>query len=137
MKPKRFLISAFIVGFLNLAAICQTNKTNQETFNDFYSRFTSDSTFQISRVIFPLKGAIYFLKDVGKEDSIPWKREEWLFSDLNIYKLDTTCYKITLTKKVTNVEEIVYRKNSGLFIERHFTLKNGKWYQVYYLVSNF
>jgi hypothetical protein len=116
-----------------LPAIGQVCQPESEKFDTFYNRFTTDSAFQISRVIFPLKGAKYFLNYMMEEDSIPWIKDKWEFSRINIYKLDTIRYGTEINVQESDVDENIWTKNSGLGMERRFKLMSGKWYLVYFL----
>jgi hypothetical protein len=114
----------------------QICKTNSEEFNSFYNRFTTDSAFQISRVIFPLEGATYFVNYRDELDSIPWNKDKWKFCIANIYKLDSIKYKMNILIQGSDVKENIWIKGSGFEMERRFKLINGKWYLVYYIVSS-
>jgi hypothetical protein len=136
MKFKHLTIAMIISGFLNLPANSQIQKTSSEDFPSFYNKFTTDSLFQISRIIFPLKGCTYYLNNELNEDSLPWIKEKWHFCVANIYKIDTAKYKTKILVQDSNITENIWKDNSGFMMERHFSLIKGKWYQDYFLVSN-
>jgi hypothetical protein len=132
----RVLSIAFSLAVLQYStAYSQANKTISENFENFYNRFTSDSTFQISRVVFPLKGAKYYFDNDLKADSTPWIKDKWEFCTTNIYKIDTSKYKTNLLRNGFDIKKEVWIQNSGFFMERDFKLINGKWFQVYFLVT--
>jgi len=136
MKLKHFAIQIIIAGFLNLPVNGQIQKISSEDFTSFYNKFTTDSLFQISRIIFPLKGGTYSLNNELKEDSLPWIKEKWQFCVANIYKIDTAKYKTKILVQDSDITEDIWKDNSGFMMERHFRLIKGKWYQDYFLVSN-
>jgi len=135
MVIKLIPIAFLLATCQHLSTNNQASKSNFEQFNSFYSSFTSDSTFQLSRVIFPLKGARYFFSDTFKTDSTLWTKDKWEFNRANIYQLDSAKFKTKILVQESGVKENIWIENSGFMMERHYKQINGKWYLVYYLLS--
>jgi len=104
-----------------------------EVFDEFYRKFHTDSSFQLSRIDFPLKG----YKRTGNENpdindgKYYWKKKNWIVHkkfDLD----DNSIYKQDKVFKDTLVVDKIYIENSGFSIERHFKLIDCKWKLVYY-----
>ena len=87
-------ILAVLLSTFNLINSCTAETSNKaerekdrhtitnENFEVFYKRFYSDSLFQISRIIFPLKGfnSDEYDSELGKKNPpYFWKRKEWKF----------------------------------------------------------
>lgn len=105
-----------------------TAKESVESFDDFNKRFHSDSTFQLSRVAFPIGGQY-----VDGSKRYKWTAKNWqLMKQPVSAKTNTTEYKHSLTRTPAIVVEKFWIENSGFMIERRFELKNGKWYLTYF-----
>lgn len=126
--------------------ISAQEKNDQENFNLFVEKFYADSTFQFSRIIFPLKGS-----EVGIGDYIPqdiadslgievevrtkWKKYEFnrkLYSVVD-YGED---YQSEYTVQDDCVEEKLYLNASGYFEIRRFELIGKKWFLTYFFLNN-
>lgn len=122
-------------------SVVQTSQA--ETFKDFYKKFYSDSTFQISRVTFPLKGFNSDEYDEELGDKNPpyfWQKKDWNF--LSTLDKDTVVYdkkewieeyrrEIKHNKDSTVIEKI-YIVDSGFIEERKFKKNRNKWYLIFY-----
>lgn len=123
--------------------ISKQNKelSKTEDFNDFRKRFYSDSIFQMSRIVFPLKGACNYCyeewdiqdqKDTNalsffiKDHIFYWKKENWELliecSDV-IGKVTRTSNDKKKEERVTNAD--VNINNGAILI---FELIDNKWY---------
>ncbi len=130
----------------------QTIQMNQaitnENFEVFYKRFYSDSLFQISRIIFPLKGfnSDEYDSELGKKNPpYFWKRKEWTFLETlpqNYVRYEKKDWVEEYKKEIKHnkdlsVLEKIFIVDSGYKEERIFKLVNGKWYLVFYSYKNF
>jgi hypothetical protein len=102
-----------------------------ENFDDFYSKFHSDSIFQMSRIKFPLKG-----KQIDGDGERGWSKEKWVLFKTPIYKVDTLKFRTEYKKTKTMFKEKVWIESSGFSFECRFELIDSKWYLVYALDMN-
>jgi len=122
----------------------QPNRIINEDFNEFYNKFYSDSIFQMSRIVFPLKGE-HCLDDCLPESPVAteWSKNEWSFlgaaDEVNdsIIRYGDYIYRREITKSDTLVVERIYIPNSGYEVLMKYSLKEQKWYLVYYSVANY
>lgn len=110
----------------------KTTTEAAEDYATFYSRFHSDSLFQMSRIKFPIDG--YFSNGAG--DEVNWTPSNWIIHRLHIHDADTSVYTVKLTGTATLKKEVLYIEGSGFKIERKFQNINGKWYLVGYIDEN-
>lgn len=137
MKKNRLRnrIGTYIVICTLLAVVFSTSCKNQsaksigESFENFYSRFHSDSIFQLERIRFPLPGIN--TDEMAMDDTIYyWEVENWeMHHDMN---LDTTDFIVEKNISDSLAIEKIYQENSGFMIERTFKKLDGRWYLVYY-----
>ena len=106
-----------------------TSKTKKpEDFDQFYDRFHKDSSFQVSRLKFPLGGQNQF----GK----PWTTSNWHLLKGKIYDVDKSKFKVDFKKTSTDFYQRVWLDASGFSSESRFKLIDGKWFLVYELEQN-
>jgi hypothetical protein len=99
-----------------------------ELFDDFNARFHGDSSFQLSRISFPIGG---YYKD--GEASYKWTAKNWRMMKETVKEtVDKREYKHSVHKTDTSLTEKYWIDNSGFKIERRFEKKNGKWFLIYY-----
>lgn len=119
-----------------------------ENFEVFYKRFYSDSLFQISRIIFPLKGfnSDEYDSELGKKNPpYFWKKNEWTFLETlpqNYVRYEKKDWVEEYKKEIKHnkdltVLEKIFIVDSGYIDERIFKLIKGKWYLVFYSYRNF
>jgi hypothetical protein len=103
-----------------------------ELFGVFTSKFYHDSSFQISRIIFPLKYE-YCFDHVNKKDSVV-TQPNWQFSDYGVLKNE---YNIQIydnfKKTLRNTNERVVSFEGvecGIDLNMYFKLIRKKWYLV-------
>jgi hypothetical protein len=110
-----------------------------ESFNDFFNRFSTDSVFRISRVKFPLKGFNSDETDVNSKDKpYLWSKEDWAFyaeEDFNPKSEDVK--KTDTIKTDTSVIYRIYKEDSGYDIQYKFEESKNKWFLVYYSHKDF
>ena len=111
-----------------------TNKsisTSAEDFDEFYTKFHSDSLFQMSRIKFPLNG-----KSIDANGEKMWTMQNWELMRTRIFDVDTTEYKITYKKYPKQFTQKAWLEDSGFSSECKFELINKKWFLVYVLDHN-
>lgn len=94
----------------------------------FYQRFHQDSLFQIQRTRFPLDG--YAIE--GGNIS-PWKKEEWIMHKNGLENIDSQIYQTQRIERPGLMQEKIYQQDSGVLIERHFSLLQNRWFLTFYL----
>lgn len=106
------------------SAKSKTDSKNAKTedFDQFYSKFHKDGTFQISRLKYPLKGH----NDLGKK----WTKNNWMLMKGTIYDVDKTQFKVEYKKTDTSFYQKVWIDGSGFKSEHRFELIEKKWYLV-------
>ena len=102
-----------------------------ENFDRFYDRFHADSSFQVSRISFPLRGY-----SADSDTVTQWTPENWPMMKTRIYDVDTTIYKVSFKRSPGVFEQKVWLEHSGFSSESRFELKGRKWYLVYVLDLN-
>ena len=142
MKPYQFLLLMSSVLF----ACGRTNKqptvttiqapptvvaahtAGMESFDSFNNQFHSDSSFQLSRIAFPIGGQV-----VNDTENATWNRHNWEFLKTPVsLTADTTECRHSLVMTDTLVTEKFWIDQSGFKVERRFKLRDGKWFLVYY-----
>ncbi|MCR5886649.1 DUF4348 domain-containing protein [Hymenobacter sp. J193] len=110
----------------------KTSQSN-ETFEVFYNNFYSNKTFQLSRIITPLKGELKYIDENDKVVFEKWKinKDFEVISYSNLKKQMKNIKKKVTTSNAYAVEQI-WIQDSGFTINRKFEKRNGKWYLVYY-----
>jgi hypothetical protein len=116
-------------------------KSEGETFDNFYNKFTSDSSFQITRITFPLKGytnqtnsnEVKFLKKnstINKplKVNVLWEKQSWVMH----HKVIDTSFKTVRKTTDSTILEKVYLPNSEYEFISLYKKTRGLWYLVYY-----
>jgi hypothetical protein len=116
-----------------------TKKMFNENINSFRELFFSDSTFQISRIIFPLesdRGSI----STNNEDIHPYNKKNWIMLRSNYFKdndsienIEGQIFKRRIRKDNNYYEESVFIEDSGFSITMKFKQIGGKWHLVDYI----
>ena len=100
-----------------------------EQFESFYSKFHSDSLFQLDRIAFPLPGISTDDMDVDDTTQYYWKKEDWVIHR----NIESNLFEVELTKSDTLVvERLSSEAYPGWILERRFCLVNGEWFLIYY-----
>jgi hypothetical protein len=152
-SPNSFRTTILIIFFCQLIYSNCTADTKQnhrqqepvidENFDEFYKKFYKDSLFQVSRVVFPLKGFNSDEYDPELGDKNPpyfWKKKDWIFLHTldqdklkDIHEDGVDVYRKTIKHNSSlMVTEKMYMEESGYSEERRFKKNNGKWYLVFY-----
>lgn len=109
----------------------EKTKPNVESFDVFYSRFNSDSIFQINRIDFPMEG-FKLEGDYNPLQEIEnhiWTRDNWNFFSINSGK---NSYNFSLEKTDSLIKETITVDNSGFEVYREFKLKDSIWIMTYF-----
>lgn len=176
---KRFFISLIVILLLSLYVISCNNESNdkqiniqndvtllnhdtilhettsswqEKTFEEFYTKFFEDTSFQMSRIVFPLSGDDYpftWTNEIDidnisdtvldycyiKNHEFFWTRNEWgYFHPLE----DTIYFEEVFRKNTDTLKEVEIRGKevngelSELKVFLDFKKKDGKWFLIYY-----
>ncbi|KGO87343.1 hypothetical protein Q765_06665 [Flavobacterium rivuli WB 3.3-2 = DSM 21788] len=117
-----------------------TIKVPKEDFDEFFTKFRSDSIFKFTRIKFPLKGFNSDEMGTGSEQSIYlWDKENFIFYSVEDFKNQTTTdiIKEDIIKSDSVVTYRRYKEDSGYDINYEFKNIKDKWYLIYYSYSIF
>ncbi|MDQ8014690.1 MAG: DUF4348 domain-containing protein [Flavobacterium nitrogenifigens] len=121
---KKCFFIMFLLG-LSSVALAQTSKATSEDFNEFFKKFNSDTKFQISRVIFPLKYKAN--NDDFELSDYTMAKEGYKVLHLN-NKADEKYLKRTLLVKKNKATLEQRGLDNGIYIDYVFELKENKWF---------
>lgn len=135
MKSIWFYVIVFVVVFAGSAIYMRSNqvKAAGEDFGTFYENFLADSTFQLSRINFPLEGLPASATEADFKNGYYWQADNW---DIHI-KFDYVeeGYERNLTEFEGYIREILVHPQ-GWGLERRFMQIDGKWHLTYYAAPN-
>jgi hypothetical protein len=131
------ILSQFSLLFLLLTAACQlgsppkiaTDQNGNEDFPEFLGRFLTDTTFQYSRVAFPLQ------YPASEFDSL------YKIGDTVVLTRDNFPMQVPLEnspevrQEMKKIGDMIIERLTVLnmyYVERRFLLRDGKWYMIYY-----
>ena len=121
-------LCCLLIGLISVSACRSTRVAGaDESFDAFYSRFMTDSTFQMERVRFPLPGQ-KFTAEV-EDSTYRWPREDWLV--LSEPQLDSTYFTRNLAVSDTLATDEITGKNSGFYFKMVYRPVKQKWHLVY------
>lgn len=135
-----------VIGILAFSSCRQGNNSQQTSmaetaakfgdFEDFYKRFHWDSTFQMSRINFPLEGLPQDADSATLADrDFYWQKEEWVvhkgFEEL---KKDFKQEFIPFGDDI--ITERLIHSSGTVGMIRRFARLDGKWYLIYYAGLN-
>lgn len=99
-------------------------------FYDFYDQYHTDSTFQMNRTIFPLKGLAKAIDTTNVAQEVLWQRDQWILHR----PFDN--HDGTFERTFTNIGGIITETisaNQGLFsLEKRYAKLSGDWHLIYY-----
>lgn len=132
----------FVLGIIGSIISCKPNTSKVSTeetplfeteeFKSFYKKFSTDSTFQMDHIVFPLEG---IRAPVNENDTLglayKWQKEDWqLHSTFDDANGTFSVEMLDLAGKM--VIEII-SDESGLFtMERRFAKLADGWNLIYY-----
>ena len=132
MKPNYNKIATLITIMLLIGSGCSTlNPFAKEDFETFYKKFHADTTFQLSRIKFPIDGVL-----VSPNGEKNWTAENWIPLTTPVHKTDTTRFEVEYKKGNDTFTQKSWIKNSGFATEYRFELKKRKWFLVYAYEQN-
>jgi len=102
----------------------KTTVNNDEKFNDFFIRFSSDSTFQSSRVHFPIR-VMELNTEKLSDETIILNKNNYYFQNIDLKSKD---YKINEEVKNDSAKVTLKGIENGIFMEIFFYKKNGIWW---------
>jgi len=110
----------------------KNNQTNEkahsaiatESFNKFFEKFSVDSAYQQSRIVFPLPVEAY---DIDAEGFISSKMDskEWGYMDFQLEK--PYVIKVNAKESSDTVKVNFQKEETGIYTDYLFTIINGKW----------
>jgi len=125
-------------------------ESKKENFEEFSKLFYSDSSFQVSRINFPLSGKYNIAvttsssNELGDSIIYEWNKDKWVMlkntsfkGNDSILNIDGEIYKRKIIKSDTLVIDSVSVEDSGFEIVKKFSLKATNWYLIYYSVMNY
>lgn len=109
-----------------------------ESISEFLDLFYSDSTFQISRIVFPMES-----DDISENEiETHYNKENWVILTNSYFKgndsiaiIGGEVYKRRVMKSENFYEETVFIEDSGFFVTMKFKLIDRKWYLFDYVES--
>lgn len=111
----------------------ETFTFKDSSFEAFYLRFISDSTFQLNHIDFPIKGR-YHSYETEKE----WTKNDWpyIFWDLR-NKINTTDDSLSIQQNSHSFFYGSYCTDCGFSFEMEFTKKSSEWNLSYRQENNY
>ena len=101
-----------------------------DDFHIFYDKFHSDSSFQMNRILFPLKGQTKAIDSTKIAQEIFWQQNQWI-----LHKPFDSQHG-TFERIFTNIGGIITETisaNEGLFtLEKRYAKLSGDWHLIYY-----
>ncbi|WP_374676571.1 hypothetical protein [Flavobacterium sp. NRK1] len=115
------------------------HKEERENFDNFFSKFRSDSSFRLSRTKFPLDGYNSDEKEIDSRDTLyVWSKEDFNFYAEEDFKKQIS---INIKEHITKSDSLVfyrrYIEDSGYNINYKFNIISGNWYLVCYSYKNY
>jgi len=103
--------------------LTDTIPASEEDFDGFFAKFDNDSSFQYSRIEFPLK--------VITEDATRFlSKKEWKFTRLsNKQSIKGQIKKTQVSKDEVKMEYSI--EETGVLVNHFFRIKEGKWWLIY------
>lgn len=141
----------FVIFLFLVLTSCQPKKTNLKqneqskinkdsfnfVYNDFkvfYNQFIIDTSFQKSRIKFPLKGS--YSDHSGDEK---WNKQNWQYVNWSIESelKNNTEDSISIIQNKNSFFYGIYCKDCGFSFEMEFEKIKGKWFLTYRQENNF
>ncbi len=120
------------VWFLEGTRTINTIDLIPRDFNDFYSKFVSDSTFQKEHIEFSILGAIGECDSTIILSDMNWEYLHYDFRSGFYNPLDSNTVSYNTSKIL--IEN--YRKEIGLIFQMGFERKNGSWFLTLITIDN-
>lgn len=118
-----------------MPAASSSGPENDKDFLSFLDKFGASSSFQYSRIRFPLESPIVLLNEKDEEETFPFSKEKWLLLDRETFKerrIKTEEDGAYITKFVVNEathkEFEAWYEESELDLQVIFNLIDGEWH---------
>lgn len=120
--------SIFIVIILLVRSNSFSQTKNNEAFDTFFTQFKKSKSFQIERILFPVK-VIHneFSTESGKTEIFFISKVKWDFSDFST----SMNKKLFITQKSIppNNHNVIFQiEDTGVYVQYLFKNQNGKWF---------
>ena len=116
----------FCIGILSACS----DKSRPMSFEDFYERFHSDSTYQMDHILFPMDGIPPMADSTFNEAEFQWTMENWRLH--RAFDFQDSDYEQQLDTFGEDVVVETIRHRSGKFgMMRRFARMDGEWYLIY------
>ena len=103
-------------------------QNKDEDFDQFFKKFCNDSTFQISRITFPLT-VVSVEENSNKEKTIQLK--EWTYTNLLGLNKKNSKNILEIKKINENSREVIFSiEDTGVSVTHLFSRVNGEWYLI-------
>ena len=101
-----------------------------DDFHLFYDKYHTDSTFQMSRTFFPLKGLAKSVDSTKIAEETLWQEDQWILH--KPFDSQNGTFERTFTNIGGIISETI-SANQGLFtLEKRYAKLNGEWHLIYY-----
>ena len=135
----RFYFSFFISLLLIGITACGTGKTTEDdgSFETFYKRFHEDTSFQKSRITFPLEGIPAFADSSQMFDgTFRWQEKDWVFHRMTD-SLQQNFDREFISLGDELIIEHLTHKSAQIGMERRFAKLGDGWNLIYYAGMNY
>ena len=100
-------------------------------FVQFYTKFLSDSTFQVNRISFPLDGLPADADSIHVADGYQWQEKDWrihkpLDPDDDYFQASFRVFSKDL------VFEYIFSSDQAFFLERRYAKHSDGWQLIYF-----
>ena len=117
----------------SLDSLVSQDKSEQslpDDFHSFYDKFHTDSTFQLERIIFPLKGMGKASDTSSTIEEITWQQEEWKIH--GPFNNQNGTFERVFTNVAGIVTEYIASTNGLFSMEKRYAKLGGEWHLIYY-----
>lgn len=130
------LLSKVLAASLLLFYSCRSARTPtaKEDFDTFYERFLTDSTFQMSRIVFPLPGINALEMEATGDSVYYWTPDNWIM--LKQPELDPEEFTRNTIVSDTLATDEIYMEDAGFYFKTVYKPIDRKWHLVYMVDSN-
>ncbi|MBA4849289.1 DUF4348 domain-containing protein [Emticicia sp. BO119] len=130
MKLIAFLL--FLAPFFNESyakkeiGLVEEIENNEDDFDKFFKEFCRNSTFQLSRIKFPLKVVVV---DDEKRNEKMIQQNDWRHTNLQKLKREHPKNRLETVDKGTDSKDVVFtNKESGEVVHHLFSKIDNQWY---------
>jgi hypothetical protein len=119
-----------LFGCVQKTSVQNNDEFRQEEFNDFFSKFTSDSLFQLERTKFPFVIKIWVVDDEMRMKKIA--KDDWKFlsfdykEEYGTRKLDAYTQRTKIFPDSAKIE--LRGVDCGIYVDFLFFNEAGRWF---------